>query len=132
MENPNAITHEEAFDLEQLTKCWHVFTQKINKEDPNSAAILRISKPNIKDNHQITCKVPNELSKQELQQTRGQLVKYLRTQLKNDYIKLEINIETNREQKGKYIYTNEEKYKALLSENPHIGTLKEIFDLTTY
>lgn len=70
---------------------------------------------------------PNQTIKEEVEREKGKLLNYLKAELKNDNIHLEI--EVNEEAVKRYAYTTQEKYEKLKEKNPLIETLKKEFDL---
>ncbi len=52
---------------------------------------------------------------------------YLRDQLSNDALTLKLHLDVKEEKK--FVYTNEEKYKALSEKNPTLKQFKKKFDL---
>lgn len=71
--------------------------------------------------------MPTETMKVELLRGQNQLMGYIRKNLKNDYIQLEITV--NEKAEKKFIFTPREKYEKLREKNPLIDQLRRTFDL---
>jgi DNA polymerase-3 subunit gamma/tau len=90
------------------------------------ASIMNACNPTVKDNC-IHFSLPNSLMKNQLERAQIPLIKYLRENLNN--YKIEINIKVDEESSKKYAYTPKEKYQKLKQKNIKIELLKKTFDL---
>ena len=104
------------------------FLEKIIKKgEKNLAALLQLDTPRLKNKIEVHFNVPNQTNKIELEKNSVSLVRYLKKELKNDYLKLIVNlVEVD---KKKFIYTSEEKYNNLKMKNPEIEKYKKNFFL---
>jgi DNA polymerase-3 subunit gamma/tau len=124
----NSIYNEFEFDNDQLQKSWIKFQKKINKEGrKNLASILSINKPEIIKDNLIGYTLTNNTNKLELEKNRVDLLNFLKKELKNDKILLEIRV--NKLKEKSFVYTPSEKYDKLKKLNPNIEILRKEFKL---
>ena len=119
----------EPFNQDELTEVWNAFVHQIEKEGKfNLASILSIDKPTLaEDGFSIKLTFPNATNKVEVERQSFDLMSYLRKNLKNYDIALDINV--NEELDTKYAYTPIEKYEKLKEKNPNLELLRKTFDL---
>ena len=124
----NSIYNEFEFDNDQLQKSWIKFQKKINKEgQKNLASILSINKPEIIKGNLISYTLTNNTNKLELEKNKVDLLNFLKKDLKNDKILLEIRV--NKLKEKSFVYTPSEKYDKLKKLNPNIEILRKEFKL---
>ncbi|MFL2637001.1 MAG: DNA polymerase III subunit gamma/tau [Flavobacteriaceae bacterium] len=124
----NSIYNEFEFDNDQLQKSWIKFQKKINKEGrKNLASILSINKPEIIKGNLISYTLTNNTNKLELEKNKFDLINFLKKDLKNDKILLEIRV--NKLKEKSFVYTPSEKYDKLKKLNPNIEILRKEFKL---
>ncbi len=113
---------------EELQSKWMMFLEEIIKKgEKNLAALLQLDTPRLKNKIEVHINVPNQTNKIELEKNSIDLVRYLKKELKNDYLTLIVNlVEVD---KIKFIYTSEEKYNNLKMKNPEIEKYKKNFFL---
>ena len=113
---------------EELKSKWMIFLEEIIKKgEKNLAALLQLDTPRLKNKIEVHINVPNQTNKIELEKNSVDLVRYLKKELKNDYLILIVNlVEVD---KKKFIYTSEEKYNNLKMKNPEIEKYKKNFFL---
>ena len=118
---------EKVVTIEDVLELWDEYIQiQEDKGRYNIASILRISTPNLKENH-IHYKVSNNTSALEIDLEKHQLVQYLRNRLK---AKIELILTTDKTIDKKLTYTNKDKYNLLREKNPLIEELKNTFKLS--
>ncbi|AXO79099.1 DNA polymerase III subunit gamma/tau [Olleya aquimaris] len=119
----------EPFHQDDLTEVWNTFVSKIEKEGKfNLASILSIDKPTLAaDGVSIQLTFPNSTNKVEVERQSFDLMTYLRKNLKNYDIVLDITVDEQLE--TKYAYTPVEKYEKLKEKNPNLELLRKTFDL---
>lgn len=91
------------------------------------ASILHTDVPRLKDETTICIELPNGTMKKEVEHEQGPLLAFLRHNLQNYDLKLQITV--NEETAKKYAFTPQEKYNKLLEKNPALDTLRKTFDL---
>jgi DNA polymerase-3 subunit gamma/tau len=113
---------------ESIENYWKKFTEIITVNgERNMVALLQLGLPRLKNKVEIHYAVPNDTNRVELEKNSNELMGYLRDQLSNDALTLKLYLELN--EKKKFIYTNEEKYKTLLEKNPNLEQFKKKFNL---
>ena len=124
----NSIFNEFEFDNDQLDKSWIKFQKKITKEGKkNLASILSINKPEIIKGNLISYTLTNNTNKLELEKNKVDLLNFLKKDLKNDKILLEIRV--NKLKEKSFFFTPTEKYDKLKKLNPNIEILRKEFKL---
>jgi DNA polymerase-3 subunit gamma/tau len=126
---PESATNEESADFGQseLTGCWDEYTQKIEK-NAYLKGIMINCKPVLQENYTFEVAVHNPGQQEELLNDSLALLPFLRANLKNSHIHMQIRIaETNEK---KLAYTSTDKYEHLISINPVLDKLKDEFNLT--
>ncbi|MDP4188593.1 MAG: DNA polymerase III subunit gamma/tau [Bacteroidota bacterium] len=114
------------FSPEQLKETWKQFAEKVNNE-PRLYNTLISQDPALKENFVIEFLVSNPLQSEIIQEIKGKLQKYLRTQLKNS--KIVVNTVISEVEPPSVIYTSEAKFNHLLQKNPSLARLKQEFNL---
>ena len=121
-------TYNSKFDQKSLEQSWKKFQTKIsNSGRKNLESILSISNPELKENDKIEYTLTNNTSKLELNKNKNELIDFLKKDLKNDNISIEVKV--NKLKEKKFIYTPTEKYDKLKKLNPNIETLRKEFKL---
>lgn len=116
------------FDLNSLQNSWNKFQKlTVNNGRKNLASILTISIPEIFEDHKVIYTLTNNTNKLELEKSKLELVEFLKKDLKNDNISLEIKV--NKLKEKKFIYSPTEKYEKLKKINPNIEILRKEFKL---
>ena len=126
--NKKIIKSEEIFKLETLKKYLKEYVENLNNEGKkNIASILSMNPIKLKENNKILFKVANEMNRVEVNLEKEKLLPFLKKHLRNDKIKLEVEIFENRKQEQ--IHTATEKYQYLLKLNPQLEELIKKFNL---
>ena len=121
-------TYNSKFDQKSLEQSWKKFQTKISKSGrKNLESILSISNPELKENNKVEYTLTNNTSKLELNKNKNELIDFLKKDLKNDNISIEVKV--NKLKEKKFIYTPTEKYDKLKKLNPNIETLRKEFKL---
>ena len=127
-EEKSSGTYNSKFDQKSLEQSWKKFQIKIsNSGRKNLESILSISNPELKENNKVEYTLTNNTSKLELNKNKNELIDFLKKDLKNDNISIEVKV--NKLKEKKFIYTPTEKYDKLKKLNPNIETLRKEFKL---
>ncbi len=119
---------KEPFTQEKLQAFWKKYHRKLqDKGEKNTASILAIDTPVLKEGFKIQFTLPSKLMEEQLKEACPKLLKYLRKSLNNNEIHLEMLVKESL--KKKFAYTPQEKYNKLKEKNPMIEKLKETFQL---
>ena len=125
----SSSSSEEILSQEILQSKWSEFIKKLQEDkDTNLMIALSNFTPKLKDNHNIEVYVSNT-SQKEIAISRLSFIKtYLSKKLSND--KIQINFEVSElDEKNKKPYTNSEKFKEMVNQNPNLEDLRSKFDL---
>jgi DNA polymerase-3 subunit gamma/tau len=118
---------EESFTQDQLTAVWQQYTDYIKEKGQLIlASILNADTPVLKETT-IYLRFPNQSMKEDLEKSKVDLLEYLKRELKNYLIDIEIDVD--KEVTKKYAYTDQEKFAKLTQKNPAIDLLRKTFDL---
>ncbi|MGY0392325.1 DNA polymerase III subunit gamma/tau [Bizionia sp. KMM 8389] len=118
---------KEAFTEEQLVNVWNVYVKELEATGKfNLASILSIDIPKVKGTA-IQLEFPNATNKLEVEREQYDLLNYIRKELSNYDIHLDITI--NEQMEKKYAYTSEEQFEKLKAKNPSVELLKKTFGL---
>ena len=115
------------FLAEDLIRYWDAYAETL-KDKAHLKNTMIHCKPVLLENFTFEVMVSNPAQQEELISSSIELLKILRTQLKNEHIQMHIRIEETNEKKR--VYTSEEKYAFLNALNPLLSKLKDEFDLT--
>ena len=127
-EEKSSGTYNSKFDQKSLEQSWKKFQTKIsNSGRKNLESILSISTPKLKEKDKIEYTLTNNTSRLELNKNKNELIDFLKKDLKNDNISIEVKV--NKLKEKKFIYTPTEKYDKLKKLNPNIETLRKEFKL---
>ena len=126
----NSLSSNEVILTQEILQLkWSEFIKKLEEDkDTNLMIALSNFTPRLKDNHNIEVYVSNT-SQKEIAISRLNFIKtYLSKKLNND--KIQINFEvTELDEKDKKPYTNSEKFKEMVNQNPNLEELRSKFDL---
>ena len=126
--NKKNIELEENFNIEAVNKYLNQYVENLKTEGKkNIASILSMNPISLSDNYKIHFKVANEMNRVEVNIEKERLLPFLKKHLKNDKIKIEVEISENPKQEQ--IYTPTEKYQYLLQLNPQLEELRKKFNL---
>jgi DNA polymerase-3 subunit gamma/tau len=118
---------KDEFTEIQMQEVWSIFVENLEKKGKyNFASILSIDTPKLAGN-KIQLEFPNSTNKVEVERQQYDLLSFLRKELNNYEISLEISV--NEEKEKQYAYTPKEKYDKLNKKNPNLDLLRKTFDL---
>ncbi|NND16664.1 MAG: DNA polymerase III subunit gamma/tau [Eudoraea sp.] len=116
------------YTQEELEKFWAQYAERLLKKGrPILSSNLTISTPKMTGAHGIQYTLPNHSMKKEIEMEREPLLRFLRKELRNTAITIELLV--SEEEAKKYAYTPEEKYEKLKTKNPDLDLLRKTFDL---
>ena len=118
---------KDEFTETQMQEVWESFVDDLEQNGKyNFASILRIDTPKLIGTT-IHLEFPNSTNKVEVERQQYDLLSFLRKELNNYDVSLEISI--NEEKEKQYAYTAKEKYEKLKEKNPNLALLRKTFDL---
>lgn len=120
----------EPFTETDMLLMWNKFAQRLNDTGQKiMATYMQINDPVLDaDGVTIRLELPNEGSKVDFDNTKHDLLGYLRGKLHNHDIVIETHVNEEVSLK-RHAFTPEEKYERLKSLNPAIELLRKAFDL---
>ena len=89
--------------------------------------MLTEARPVLQEQHRALLTLANVWQRDEYKKVEKQVLTHLREVLKNDYLTVSVEVAEHREVHR--AYTDEEKYKELVSKNPEIQRMKERMNL---
>ena len=112
------------FNAEKLKLKWIQYSKNLSENGNNSlSSLLEISEPNIFQNNKIIFTVPSKSNKKEIDNDRENLMKFLRSELQNDLIELEVVVDKSTSKE--YYSTPQEKFEKLNKINPLLDQFKK-------
>ncbi len=122
-----AAVEELPISEEGLRICWKQFASTLPKEDSAMAGRLMNIRPNLGEGTQFTITLDNKLVEQELRNMKPRIEAYLRQQMQNSTISMEIVLDAT--QGIHRIYSRVEQFQMMEQRNNALTRLKEAFDL---
>jgi len=123
-EKENAEKLSNEFNSEKLKLKWIQYSKNLSENGNNSlSSLLEISEPNIFQNNKIIFTVPTKSNKKEIDNDRENLIKFLRLELQNDLIELEVIVDKSTSKE--YYSTPQEKFEKLNKINPLLDQFKK-------
>ena len=123
-EKENKISLENKFDLDALKLYWKKYSKNLSEKGNNSlSSLMEISEPSIFEENKILFNVPSKSNKKEIDLARENICDFLKSNLKNDQIILEINIDESMNKE--YYSTPQEKFDKLNEINPILNEFKK-------
>lgn len=117
------------FSNEDLMHVWHRFSEFHLKEKPRLSQLFKNFSPEIKQFPKVGIELLNENQETEVKSIYHELLMYLRQNLKNSELIIEITVNKEKTIRTEIPYTDEEKYQQLKKENPKIDDLKDQLNL---
>jgi len=119
---------ENPYTETDIVALWENYSEMMEEKGRfNIASILRIDKPKLVENT-INLTLPNSINKVELDIEKKEIIDYIRKNLKNSNIYLELIVDEKIEEK--LVYTEKDKYDLMKKKNPNLEKLKDSFSLS--
>jgi hypothetical protein len=113
------------FTPETLKLKWEEFIGRLNDRPNLQSTLSRV--PRLEEDFRLFLEIDNSVQDDLINTIKPELVSWLRKELKNSKIQLNIKISEN--EKEKIIYSDSEKYMEMLKKNPQLESLKKKFKL---
>lgn len=97
-------------------------------KDLDLYSTLNANPPILKENYRIELSIYNAAQETDINNKKPELLGYLRKQLNNTLIDLDLVINKANAEKG--VYTEKDKYKKLVEKNPKVDELRKKFGLS--
>ena len=113
-----------SFSESEMQKVWEEYTEKIKDEGKTNLFITLSSfVPNLHDKVKVNLKISNDTQQKILEENKIELMDYLRTSLKNDFIELTTDI--TEDINSDIPYTPKDKFVKMTEENPLLKILQQ-------
>ncbi len=119
-----AVSDQNYITESTLLKVWNTFA---NIQDTFTKQTLANSNPKLTDNSVIKITLENSFKEEKVKEVQSELMQYLRAQLKNPNLLLQIDVTELAVEKR--AYTDREKLAVMLKENPALVKLIEVLGL---
>ena len=111
------------FDKDQLKIKWGKYSKILSENGNNSlSSLLEINDPIILEKNKISFTVPSKSNKKEIYSGKENLINFLRAELKNDIIELDVIVDKNISKE--YYSTPQEKFEKISKLNPIVDQFK--------
>jgi DNA polymerase-3 subunit gamma/tau len=128
-ENKEAVFENKPFDGETLMKAVHAFALLKNEAGNRQLfTTITTAKIEISDTNVVTLNIHNEAQKEILTTVKQDFLDFVRKELANNTVGLDIKIEEAAESAAK-AYKPSDKFKLLAEKNPSLLELKKRLDL---
>jgi DNA polymerase-3 subunit gamma/tau len=117
----------ELFSQDDLSDRWRKFAYSVKLKDLDLYSTLTVNEPVLKEGFLIQLAIFNKAQAVDVNNKKVELLNYLREQLNNTKIDLELVIDKEAETKG--VYTIKDKYEKLVELNPAVDVFRKKFDL---
>ena len=119
---------ENPYNETDIVALWEKYSEMMEEKGRfNIASILRIDKPRLVENT-INYTLPNSINKVELDIEKKEIIDYIRKNLKNNDIYIELTVDEKIEEK--LVYTEKDKYDLMKKKNPNLEKLRDYFNLS--
>ncbi|MBN3035814.1 MAG: DNA polymerase III subunit gamma/tau [Bacteroidales bacterium] len=125
-EKPPDAFEERSFTHSDLEKAWMEYAG-ITRKDQNMFTMLTKRKPLIVSGNEISFTVDNRIQEDDMKQRSTDLLGFLRKELHNHGIRLQVLVHEKPDQEKPYTPT--ERYRTMAEKNPALRDLKERLDL---
>jgi DNA polymerase-3 subunit gamma/tau len=118
---------EDDFNSQTAISLWNAYIERLQKLGEKSvASVMSTNTPTLKG-FEIHLELPNKSMKEQMERSKGPLLKFLREKLNN--FKVDLIVDVNEEETKRYAYTPLEKFQKLREKNPSMDLLKKTFNL---
>jgi DNA polymerase-3 subunit gamma/tau len=121
------VDQQRAFTQADLELQWLSMCNRMPEQLVGIATRMKNMTPVITELPAIEVVVGNALVKDEMERILGSIVNTLKLHLRNNAITLTIRVAEREEQEK--VLTRREQFEQMMSRNPAIGKLLEVFDL---
>ena len=126
--NTYSTQKETAFTQQQLEVLWINYANNLkNKGKFNLAIVLTSEKPILNTGYIVDFTINNSAAIESLNEEKMNFLGFLRKELKN--YKIQLNIILSETENKTNLYTATDRYKYLAEKNPAINKLRQKFDL---
>jgi len=117
-----------SFTFEKLLETYKHFVETIKSNRPRLYSTLNTIEPVLSGTHIVELTLSNQTLQKDFDKNLNHdMTHFLRDELANDTIIIEVKVAKQNEQQK--LYTSEEKFKYMVSKNPALNELKKKLDL---
>ena len=118
---------DEVYTQEQFEHSWKEFALKLKREKKDSLfATLMNTDKTLSSSHMITLEIQNSIQQTELDEYKGEIVRFLRLKLNNTNINLEYTIS---EKKSVQLMDSKATFDKLAEQNSSLNKFRKLFNL---
>ena len=119
---------DKAFEAADVNRCWLQYALSLPREYAAMSARMRNMTLEVAPgSKRVTVPVENEQVMKYMQQMQPQVEQYLRNELQNDFVALDLKLVAREAQTR--AYSPKEQFAAMLKDNPALETLRQTFKL---
>ena len=119
---------DKAFEAADVNRCWLQYALSLPREYVAMSARMRNMTLEVgPGSKRVTVPVENEQVMKYMQQMQPQVEQYLRNELQNDFVALDLKLVAREAQTR--AYSPKEQFAAMLKDNPALETLRQTFKL---
>ncbi len=122
------LQKKESFSSEQLVSAFSMYAARINDDSAMLFTALTAHEPELKDDLIIVLTVDNAILLKEVNDSFNLLLSFLKEELKNDFISLEVVVSTHIIENKKFL-SDKDKLDAMKSKSPELSTLTDQLNL---
>ena len=113
-----------SFTEQEMRNFWKDYSERMRESGKTNLYVTLSSfSPNLENERIIKLKISNDAQQKILDENKTELLDFLRKNLKNDFV--EIHTQLTEEIYRNVPYTNEEKFKKMIEENPSLKILQQ-------
>lgn len=125
----NSNLPADKFENDKLITAWVLYANRLQESGKESLYVTMTKRhPEIMERSLIGFMVDNKVQEQDLEKEKPELLDFLRQELNNYLLQLQVNI-TTEENQAQLLYTSRDKFKKMAEKNPHLLTFKQRFNL---
>jgi DNA polymerase III subunit gamma/tau len=117
----------QPFTAEELFTYWTRFALEVIPEKTHAKNILLNNQPDIEENGNVRVVIDQIIQQNSLNEIAGQLTQYLSDNLQNDFIELQIEVDTTKE--NKKVMSPQDRFAKMAEINPALIRLRKEFGL---
>ncbi|TVR38553.1 MAG: DNA polymerase III subunit gamma/tau [Cryomorphaceae bacterium] len=121
----------EEFSEDDLKRVWRNLAEMMKARGRESLfASLTLHAPVMDENKHITLKIANAAQEIEMNREKGEMLEYLRKELRNFAIDLDFELSQNNQPTK--LMTTDKKFEAMVQKNPNLGKLAQNLNLDIF
>jgi len=120
---------KDEYSVDQFLAIWKQYAEQLKGEGRESLySTLTRRKPTLKEGFRVEMIIDNKVQEQVLEKEKVEMMTFIREQLNNYAIQLEIVLQKNDDDSA-FLYTSKEKFKKMAEKNPAIIKLRDKLNL---